>query len=113
GAEAHGITVSAPDLLDAIRKDPSLQRDGQFDPETYTQVLQAYARKTAPDYEASLRRRLAAQRLLGMVAQTAEVSEDELRARFQREGDTVSLSLVKFDPAAYASKIKTPTPADV
>ena len=112
-AEAHGITVSDTDLLEAIRKDPSFQKDGQFDPETYTQVLQAYARKTAPDYEASLRRRLAAQRLLGMVADTAEVSEDELRARFQREGDTVSLSLVKFDPAAYAGKIKPPTPAEV
>ena len=48
-AEAHGITVSDTDLLEAIRKDPSFQKDGQFDPETYTQVLQSYARKTAPD----------------------------------------------------------------
>ncbi|HZW88562.1 MAG TPA: SurA N-terminal domain-containing protein [Myxococcaceae bacterium] len=112
-AEAHGITVSDTDLLDTIRKDPSFQKDGQFDPQTYSEVLQAYAKKTAPDYEAGLRRRLAAQRLLGMVAQTAEVSDDELRARFQREGDTVSLSLVKFDPAAYAAKIKAPTPAEV
>ena len=112
-AEAHGITVSDTDLLDFIRKDPSFQKDGQFDPETYNQVLQAYARKSAPDYEAGLRRRLAAQRLLGMVAQTAEISDDELRARFLREGDTVSLSVVKFDPAAYAAKIKAPTPAEV
>ena len=112
-AEAHGITVSDTELLDAIRKDPSFHKDGRFDPETYTQVLQAYARKAPPDYEAGLRRRMAAQRLLAMVAETAEVSEDELRARFLREGDTVSLSLVKFDPAAYAAKIKQPTPAEV
>jgi len=112
-AEAHGITVSDTDLLDAIRKDPGFQKDGQFDPETYTQVLQAYARKTPPDYEAGLRRRLAAGRLLGLVSDTAEVSDDELRARFQRDGDTVSLSLVKFDPAAYAAKIKQPTAAEV
>jgi len=112
-AEAHGITVSDTELLDYLRKDPSFQKDGQFDPETYTQVLQTYLRKTAPDYEAGLRRRLAAGRLLAMVSDTAEVSEDELRARFQREGDTVSLSLVKFDPAAYAGKIKPPTPAEV
>ncbi|RPH66348.1 MAG: peptidylprolyl isomerase [Myxococcaceae bacterium] len=112
-AEAHGITVSDTELLDAIRKDPTFQKDGRFDPETYTQVLQAYARKTPPDYEAGLRRRMAAQRLLAMVADTAEVSEDELRARFLREGDTVSLSVVKFDPAAYAGKIKQPIPAEV
>jgi len=112
-AEAHGITVSDAELAEFIRKDPSFQKDGQFDPETYTQVLQTYLRKTAPDYEAGLRRRLAAGRLLALVSDTAEVSEDELRARFQREGDTVSLSVVKFDPAAYAAKIKQPTPAEV
>ena len=112
-AEAHGITVSDTELLDAIRKNPNFQKDGQFDPETYNQVLQTYVRKSAPDFEAMLRRSMAAQRLLAMVADTAEVSEDELRARFQREGDTVSLSLVKFDPAAYATKIKAPTPTEV
>jgi len=112
-AEAHGITVSDADLLEFLRKDPSFQKNGQFDPETYTQVLQTYLRKNAPDYEAGLRRRLAAGRLLAMVSDTVEVSEDEVRARFQREGDAVSLSLVKFDPAAYAGKVKAPTPAEV
>ncbi len=112
-AEAHGITVSDTDLLDYLRKDPSFQKDGQFDPETYTQVLQTYLRKTPPDYESGLRRRLAAGRLLALVSDTVEVSEDEVRARFQREGDTVSLSVVRFDPAAYAGKIKQPTPAEV
>jgi peptidyl-prolyl cis-trans isomerase D len=112
-AEAHGITVSDGDLLEYLRKDPSFQKNGQFDPETYTQVLQTYLRKTAPDYEAGLRRRLAAGRLLAMVSDTAEVSEDEVRARFRREGDTVSLSVVRFDPAAYASTIKDPTAAEL
>lgn len=112
-AEKHGITVSDTELLDVIRKDPSFQKEGAFDPETYTQVLRAYLKKTPPDYEAVLRRRLAAGRLLALVSDTAEVSEDELRTRFQREGDTVSLSLVRFDPAAYAGKIKQPTAAEV
>lgn len=112
-AEAHGITVSDTDLLDYLRKDPSFQKDGQFDPETYTQVLQTYLRKTPPDYESGLRRRLGAGRLLALVSDTAEVSEDEVRARFQGAGDTVSLSVVRFDPAAYAGKIKQPTPAEV
>jgi peptidyl-prolyl cis-trans isomerase D len=112
-AEAHGITVSDADLLDYLRKDPSFQKDGQFDQETYTQVLQTYLKKTPPDYEAGLRRRLAAGRLMALVSDTAEVSDDEVRARFLREGDTVSLSVVRFDPAAYASKIKQPTAVEV
>ena len=112
-AEKHGITVSDTDLLDYLRRDPSFQKDGRFDPETYTQVLQTYLRKTAPDYEAGLRRRLAAGRLLALVSDTAEVSDDELRARYLREGDVVSLSVVRFDPAAYAGKIKPPTAGEV
>src|SRR5262249_50902184 len=112
-AERQGISVSDSDLLDYLRKDPSFQKDGQFDPETYTQVLQAYLRKTPPDYEAGLRRRLAAGRLLALVSDTAEVSEDELRSRFQREGDTVSLSVVELDAADHAGKIKQATPAEL
>jgi peptidyl-prolyl cis-trans isomerase D len=112
-AEKHGITVSDTDLLDYLRRDPSFQKDGRFDPETYTQVLQTYLRKTAPDYEAGLRRRLAAGRLLALVSDTAEISDDELKTRFLREGDVVSLSVVRFDPAAYAGKIKVPTAAEV
>jgi len=112
-ADQHGITVSDADLLDVIRKDPRFQKDGAFDQATYDAVLRNAFHKTAPDFESTLRRRLGAQRLLAMVAGVAEVSEDELRDRFRREGDTVSLSLVRFDPAVYAAKIKAPTPAEV
>jgi peptidyl-prolyl cis-trans isomerase D len=69
--------------------------------------------KTQVDFEDDLRKVLAAGRLLNVVGETASVSDDELRARFQRDGDTVALSVVRFDPAAYATQIRLPTPAEV
>jgi peptidyl-prolyl cis-trans isomerase D len=112
-ADREGVTVSDTELRDFLRKDPSFQKDGAFDYATYSEVLQNYLRKTPTDYEAGLRRRLAAGRLMALVGETAEVSDDELRSRFLREGDTVALSLVRFDPASYADRIQQPTPAEL
>jgi peptidyl-prolyl cis-trans isomerase D len=83
-----------------------------FDPAVYAQVLQNL-RRTQPDFGDDLRKLLAAGRLLNLVGETAAVSDDELRTRFQREGDTVALSVVRFDPTAYATQIKVPTSAEV
>jgi len=111
-AEREGITVSNAEVLEQIVHDPTFQKDGAFDPTVYAQVLQNRG-KTQPDYEEDLRQRMAAGRLLALVGEGATVSDEELRVRFQREGDTVSLSAVKFDPAAYATKIQAPTQAEV
>ena len=112
-AEREGIAVSNAELLEQLLKDPSFQKDGAFDHEVYAQVVRSMGWGAPEDYEEDLRRRMAAGRLLNLVAETAAVSDEELRARFQREGDTVALSLVRFDPTAYATKIKAPTPAEV
>jgi peptidyl-prolyl cis-trans isomerase D len=112
-ADREGVTVSDTELRDYLRKDPSFQKDGAFDYGTYAEVLQSYLRKTPTDYEAGLRRRLSAGRLMALVGETAEVSDDELRSRFLRDGDTVALSLVRFDPASYAEHIKQPTAAEI
>lgn len=111
-AEREGISVSNAELLEQLLRDPSFQKDGTFDHEVYVQVVRSMG-TTPEDYEDDLRRRMAAGRLLNLVAETAAVSDAELRARFQREGDTAALSLVKFDPTAYATRIKAPTPAEV
>jgi peptidyl-prolyl cis-trans isomerase D len=111
-AEREGISVSNAELLEQLLRDPSFQKDGAFDQEMYAQVVRNMG-TTREDYEDDLRRRMAAGRLLNLVAETAAVSDTELRARFQREGDTAALSLVKFDPTSYAPRIKAPTAAEV
>ena len=112
-AEAAGIGISDDELLEILHKNKEFQKDGVFDLERYEQVLRDYYTKSATDFEAELRRRLAAVRLLEMVEATAQVSDDEVHARFLKDGDTVALTLVRFLPAMFAEGAKPPTPADV
>jgi peptidyl-prolyl cis-trans isomerase D len=112
-AEAAGVGTSDDELIEILHKNNEFQRDGVFNVERYEQVLHDYYGKSAPDYEAELRRRIAAARLLEAVDATAVVSEDEVHARFLKEGDTVTLSAVRFLPSMYAQQATAPRPADV
>jgi len=112
-AEAAGIGTSDEELLEILHKNQEFQRDGAFDLQRYEQVLHDYYGKSAPDYEADLRRRIAAARLLETVDATAVVSEDEVHARFLKDGDTVTLVAVRFLPSQYADAIGAPSPAEI
>ncbi len=112
-AEASGVGISDDELLEILHKNREFQKDGAFDFERYSQVLRDYYGKTPADFEAELRRRLAAVRQLEMVESTAVVSEDEVYARFLKDGDTVTLTVVRFLPSMFASQLKAPTPAEI
>jgi peptidyl-prolyl cis-trans isomerase D len=112
-AEAAGVGISDDELLEILHKNKEFQKDGAFDFERYEQVLRDYYTKSSADFEAELRRRLAAVRLLEMVESTAQVSDDEVHARFLKDGDTVALTLVRFLPSMFADELKALTPAEV
>ena len=112
-AEAAGVGISDDELLEILHKNKEFQKEGAFDFERYEQVLRDFYTKSAADFEAELRRRLAAVRLLEMVESTAVVSDDEVHARFLKDGDTVTLSVVRFLPTMFADQVKAPTPAEV
>jgi len=112
-AEAAGVGTSDEEVVEILHKNPDFQKDGAFDLQRYQQVLHDYYAKSAPDYESELRRQLSARRLMEVVGATAAVSEDEVHARFLKEGDTVTLTAVRFLPTLYAEQAQAPSPADV
>jgi peptidyl-prolyl cis-trans isomerase D len=112
-AEAAGVGISDDELLEILHKNKDFQKDGAFDFERYEQVLRDFYAKSSADFEADLRRRLSAVRLLELVESTAQVSDDEVHARFLKDGDTVSLTLVRFLPSMFAEQVKAPTQAEV
>lgn len=112
-AEAAGVGVSDEELVEILHKNKEFEKDGVFDFERYEQVLRDYYTKSPADFEAELRRRLAAVRLLEMVESTAVVSDDEVHARFLKDGDTVTLTVVRFLPSMYADQVKAPTASEV
>lgn len=112
-AEAQGIRASDDEVVALILKDPSFQKDGKFDQGRYEDIVNQYEGITSVQYEEKLRRRLSAQKLLAVVEASVAVSEDEVRARYQKEGNSAKATFVRFTPSMYADKVAVPKPADL
>ena len=112
-AEKQGIVPANEEILEILSKNPDFQQDGAFTEARYKQVLQEYYRKSAAEYEGELRRRMAAQKLLELVASGAVVAEDEVRSRYFREANQANATYVRFLPTMYAASLASPKPAEL
>jgi peptidyl-prolyl cis-trans isomerase D len=112
-AEHHGLTASDEEIRNIVYKQPDFQKDGQFDVDRYREVLATYYRQTEPEYEDNLRRQLSAQKMVDLLENSAVVSDDEVRARFMKEGNKADLNFVRFLPAMFADKVPAPSDAVV
>lgn len=112
-AEKHGVLASDRELADLIQKNPAFFKDGKFDQQAYRDTLRQYYRKTDLEFERDLRRQLTAQKMLDTVANTAVVSDDEVKSRFLKEGNKAAVQYVRFTPAMFADKAPAPAPADL
>ncbi|MGQ0503764.1 MAG: peptidylprolyl isomerase [Myxococcaceae bacterium] len=107
-AEKRGISTPDSEVRDLLHKNSDFQKDGQFDVERYRQVIRDYYRKTDVEYEEDLRRRIAGNKLLTIVENAAVVSDDEVKARFFREGNKAEATFVRFIPSMFAEKVGAP-----
>src|SRR5215472_5119564 len=112
-AEKQGIAPTNEEILEVLSKNPDFQQDGNFTEARYKQVLQEYYRKSTAEYEGELRRRLAAQKLLELVASGAVVAEDEVRFRYFREGNKANATYVRLLPTMYAGSVAAPKPQEL
>lgn len=112
-AEARGLTTDDADLVKILKDIPVFQKDGKFDKQQYQDYVRQVEGITEPVFEEKLRRDLAAQKLLELVENSVTVSDEEVKAKFQKEGDLAKLSFVRFTPAMYAEKIGTPKQAEI
>lgn len=112
-AERHGLRASDEEILKVLQNRPDFQKDGQFDLATYQQILRDYYRQTPADFEEDIRRQLTAQKMIGMVQSGAVVSDDEVRTRFEKEGNQARIVFARFLPSMYAAKVPAPSAADL
>ena len=112
-AERQGIVASDQEIVKLIQDVPLFQKDGVFDPALYRQNVRGFIGKSDADFELELRRSLSAQKLVDVVANGALVSTDEVKARYQKEGNTANLSYVRFLPAMFAAQVPTPSAAEL
>lgn len=112
-ANRHGLKASDEEIVKILQNRADFQKDGQFDYATYQQVLRDYYRQTPADFEEDIRRQLTAQKMIGMMQSGAVVSEDEIRARFEKEGNQARLVFARFLPSMYAAKVTAPSAAEL
>ncbi|HYI02442.1 peptidylprolyl isomerase [Hyalangium sp.] len=112
-ADRYGIVPADSELVEIIHRNTDFQKAGQFDFEQYRSALRDYYRLTETQYEDDLRHQLAAQKMLEVVRNGAVVSDDEVRARYQKEANQAKLVFARFLPTMYADKVAAPTPAQL
>jgi peptidyl-prolyl cis-trans isomerase D len=112
-ANRYGIVPTDAELVELIHRNTDFQKNGQFDFERYRQVLRDFYRLTEMQYEDDLRRQLGAQKMLGMVRSGAVISEDEVRARYEKEANQAKLVFARFLPTMFADKVAAPTAAQL
>jgi peptidyl-prolyl cis-trans isomerase D len=112
-AEQKGLSGSDEDLAKIYRESPVFQKDGRFDHDTFMEYVRTVENTTEVIFEDKLRRQLAAQRMLQLVEAAAYVSDDEVHARYLKEGDAARITFVRFSPTMYADQVPRATPAQV
>ncbi len=112
-ADARGIRATDEDVKDLLLKQPEFQVDGHFDAERYREIITNYEGMTEVAFEDKMRRQIASQRLLELVGAGAVVSDDEVKARYLKDGNTANVTYVRFNPTMFTEKIGTMKQADV
>lgn len=98
-AEANGYRASNQEVFDTIAGIPAFQKNGQFDAQTYEQLLQSQ-RRTKSGFETEIRRSISNQQFPTAINQTAFLPLEQLKLiqRIQnQERDAETYTLKKDD----------------
>jgi peptidyl-prolyl cis-trans isomerase D len=113
GEEARhlGVSISDVALQDKIAKEPVFQRDGQFDFDTYQDVLRNNNLLPA-EYENEERDRMTADTLRNMIDNGVQVSDDEARHAYNLANEKIGLRYVELASDDFATRI-SPTESQI
>ena len=113
GEEARhlGISISDEALQEKITKEPVFQRDGQFDFDTYQDVLRN-ANLLPAEYENDERDGMIAETLRNMIDSGVQVSDDEARHAYNLANEKIAVRYVEFAFSDFSAKI-SPTESQI
>src|SRR5271167_3521293 len=113
GEEARhlGISISDVALQDKISKETAFQRDGQFDFDTYQDVLRNNNLQPS-EYETAERDRMIADTLRNMIDTGVQVSDDEARHAYNLRNERIGLRYVEIPFSDFTAKV-SPTETQI
>ena len=104
---AHQLGMVAPEavLLSSVENNPSFQSAGTFDPKRYQILTRNMGFGSEQDYENDLRLNIVVDALHKAITGSAQVSESEIRERFNHDYEQRVLAAIIVDPATQMDKI--------
>jgi peptidyl-prolyl cis-trans isomerase D len=113
GEEARhlGISISDQALQDKIAKEPVFQRDGQFDFDTYQDVLRNNNLQPS-EYENAERDRMLSDTLRNMIDNGVQLSDDEARHAYNLANEKIGLHYVELAATDFSAKV-SPTESQI
>jgi peptidyl-prolyl cis-trans isomerase D len=110
-AKRRGLEVTDDELSRTVQSLPGFQTSGRFDKDLYTRSVAA-SYGSPYRFEKALRDDLAYQKMIALLRESAQVSEDDVRRAWTEGADQVDLFLVRFPLASARREVKV-TEADV
>lgn len=103
--ERIGVSVSGQEVVDAIAKIPTFQVNGNFDRNTYVQVL-SYQRITTDEFEADQERTLLMQKTEEALKAGVTVTDADIEEEFIKQNEKVNLDYVSINPVNFEKNVK-------
>jgi peptidyl-prolyl cis-trans isomerase D len=104
-ARRRGLEVTDDELSRVVQSLPAFQTAGRFDRELYTRSVAA-SYGSPFRFEKALREDLAYQKMLALIREGVQVSEDEVKQAWAEGADQVDLLVVRFPLAAARREVK-------
>ncbi len=100
-----GLVAPEAVVLASIRNEPSFQSAGQFDPQRYQILTRNMGYGSAQDFENEMRINIMVDALQRAIADSAQVSEADIRDAFNREYEQRVLAAIVVDPESLLTSV--------
>lgn len=104
-ARSLGLATTDEDLVIAISQVPDFQVNGRFNKDRYLQLLRAN-RISPAQFEEEQREQLTIQRLYSVILDGVQVTEREVRDRYQVEQERINLNFIRLPLTNYLAEAK-------
>jgi len=100
-----GLMASDDDVANQLTKVPAFQVAGRFNKEQYLRILDTN-RLFPAEFEEDQREQLTLNRLYGVILDSIQVSEAEVRERYRLEHEKINLHFIKLPVSDFLAEVK-------
>jgi len=105
-AQQYGLVISQQELEDSIAEIAAFQEQGRFSLARYQAVLSSQVPPIAPrQFEAQQRQALLLQKIITLLTEGMQVTDDEVEQTYRRENERVAMRYVVLTASAFEPQV--------